>query len=159
MAILSPIPVKFLQIISFKVFDISFCSIWSMIHRRNVIWLYIHCMKVHFHQIWSKCWSFITYYSFWCAIFTNNSEEYSISYCYLLLDLPMVLLLSSFVYSQTHTRIQLYPKTDFGITLISIDILAITLVSQWYSWIIHFWCRFFTFHTLTFITTCYKLFD
>ena len=35
-----------------------------------------------------------------------------------------------FVYSHTHTRIQLYPKMDFGISFMSIDTLAISLVSR-----------------------------
>ena len=35
-----------------------------------------------------------------------------------------------FVYSHTHTRTQLYPKLDFGISLMFIDTLAINLVSS-----------------------------
>ena len=35
-----------------------------------------------------------------------------------------------FVYSHTHTRIQIYPKMDFGISFMSIDTLAISLVSS-----------------------------
>ena len=38
--------------------------------------------------------------------------------------------LTQLVYSHTHTRIHVYPNIDFGISFMSIDTLAINLVSN-----------------------------